>query len=559
MSELINFLSSVDDDYLIGLSNKGIVKRSYKDLEKDSVELSPDGTECIGKIGDVDVTLRMPLTESSCSCPAHGICKHIIMTIIELKKNASELPDDVRQGNDDYMEKVSSEKTPSEKAPSEKAKLHFPSIVELKKNISNKEFASILEELMSNNKPEINEGSMITVKDKATGTTVKLAFPIELSTCSCHSEKLCRHKVKAILSLQIKRGEISKEQLTEFNGELLSKEWDEQGIKAVLVDVRSVLNDIILTGASRMSPELPEALERYAIRCHSVLLADMEEKLRVLSEMTAAYQGRKAKVNAAAILNKVSEIYILTDMILKRLSNGEDISDLAGSFRSEYQDVSELHLTGMGMRHFVSDTGYEGDTVYFLEDSGQWYTYTVARPTIYDNKKRRGSYNEAPWGLPCNLQKLSGLKIVLNDGKVNSFNRLSSTSKASAYVVGESDVSGESVSEHIYNDFSKLCRDYIDMISNSSESEKLFLVKPEKIFDMNYDEVSQQLSFYMEDGVGRTLCAKLTYSTEEADAIKSLERMKRNIEKNKKKVPVFLGIIYIENGECVMYPIETFE
>ena len=44
LSELINFLSSVDDDYLIGLSNKGIVKRSYKELEKDSVELSPDCT-----------------------------------------------------------------------------------------------------------------------------------------------------------------------------------------------------------------------------------------------------------------------------------------------------------------------------------------------------------------------------------------------------------------------------------------------------------------------------------------------------------------------------------
>ena len=31
MQELINALNNTDDDYLIGLSNKGIVKRAYKD------------------------------------------------------------------------------------------------------------------------------------------------------------------------------------------------------------------------------------------------------------------------------------------------------------------------------------------------------------------------------------------------------------------------------------------------------------------------------------------------------------------------------------------------
>ena len=35
MEEVKAFVGQVDDEYLIGLSNKGIVKRAYKDLEQE--------------------------------------------------------------------------------------------------------------------------------------------------------------------------------------------------------------------------------------------------------------------------------------------------------------------------------------------------------------------------------------------------------------------------------------------------------------------------------------------------------------------------------------------
>ena len=39
MSDWQSTLQEIDDDYLIGISNKGIVKRAYKDMETISCEV----------------------------------------------------------------------------------------------------------------------------------------------------------------------------------------------------------------------------------------------------------------------------------------------------------------------------------------------------------------------------------------------------------------------------------------------------------------------------------------------------------------------------------------
>ena len=587
MRELIDFLGSIDDEYLIGLSNKGIVKRSYKDLEKEKIVLNENGTECKGVLGDTEVTVILPLSNSKCTCPAHGICKHIIMTIIALKNSKpNEIIQNEKVGNEERDNNISQtsseniedkvEKTTSADGEitnyinKPKQKHILPSIKELKKNISDKEFIKIVDELEHNDKPEIINGSIITVKDTVTDTTVKLTFPVQYSSCSCHSDKLCRHKVKAILLVRLSEGELTMKEIIKCKEETVLSEWDTNGINEVINDICKTLTELVMTGTARMSPGIPEELERLAIRCHSVQLADMERRMRVLSDTMASYQGRKARVNVSYIMKLVSEAYAIIDRIGIKLSKGEDILELVGSFRSEYEEALELHLSGMGMRHFVSDAGYEGDTIYFLEDSGKWYTYTVARPIFYEKKKRRTGFAESPWGLPCSMQKMARAKLVLKNAKANRENRLSSTSKSSAELIGESSITEELLSDNIYDDFARLWKDYMGRLKAASrgvsgvskdisETDKLFLVKPSRIYDMNFDEIKQQLVFYMEDKIGRTLYAKLTYSKEEADAIKSLERMKRNIEKKKEKLPVFLGIIYVEDGKCVMYPIETLQ
>ena len=71
MGDWESVFREIDDDYLIGISNKGIVKRAYKDMETTSCELLDSGqNEIIDaiavKVGEETVQIRMPLGESTC-------------------------------------------------------------------------------------------------------------------------------------------------------------------------------------------------------------------------------------------------------------------------------------------------------------------------------------------------------------------------------------------------------------------------------------------------------------------------------------------------------------
>ena len=78
-------LTDVDDDYLIGISNKGIVKRAYKDKEESAAEVQRLEDEAVVKVGEETVTVRFPLGESKCTCPSRSICRHVVQAILTLR------------------------------------------------------------------------------------------------------------------------------------------------------------------------------------------------------------------------------------------------------------------------------------------------------------------------------------------------------------------------------------------------------------------------------------------------------------------------------------------
>lgn len=87
MSGLISILNSVDDDYLIGISNKGTLKRAYKDKEEIEcavVHFDLEDEEAEVKTGEETVKIKVPLSESTCTCPSRSICRHVVLGILVL-------------------------------------------------------------------------------------------------------------------------------------------------------------------------------------------------------------------------------------------------------------------------------------------------------------------------------------------------------------------------------------------------------------------------------------------------------------------------------------------
>lgn len=87
---LMAMIKDVDDDYLIGLSNKGTVKRAYKDLDQEMPVVTWEEEGAKVALKEETCVIRMPLGESTCSCPSRSVCRHMITAILWLKKEASQ-------------------------------------------------------------------------------------------------------------------------------------------------------------------------------------------------------------------------------------------------------------------------------------------------------------------------------------------------------------------------------------------------------------------------------------------------------------------------------------
>lgn len=605
MSEIRNFLQGIDEEYLVGLSNKGILKRSRKDLETEKVVLEEQGEEIHGTIGEVKVILKLPLTDSVCSCPSGSTCKHVIMTILAAKDGMSgdggqenagqggaslredEKGDankeegrqetdgkDVVAGEDKVSRDADASKETGglEQRSSTAERLLKLSPEEIRKALGAKEWQPVLEQVRTQKPVKIEEGSFVTVLG-SDGLTVKLAHPLNYSTCSiCHNDKFCRHKAWAALSFLADKGGVRPEEL--IQGDEDNPDWDGADMAEVVRDARDFLKELLFVGCSRSSPETPYGLERLAIRCHGAGLATMEGKFRALSEQVKGYQERRAGMTAQGILHGLSDLYSLAKETLVAVEQGKMDRQILGVFRTEYQDIPEKTLLGVGVRQFASDTGYQGHTLYFLEeDTGIFYTYTMAMPTIYETRTHNvPARNEVPWGLPCTIAQLSRARILLKQGKANGERRLSSTSQASAELLATGAVLEGGALDFLFDDFEQLWKEYKkrlekrsdvrqgdSLTGNLPETDRLFLVRPKAILDMHYEEAAQRLVFWLQDFQGRRLRAQLTFSKQEETAIRSLERLAKKVEQGSAEVPIFFGSLYAEDGECTLYPIETLE
>lgn len=605
MDEMYQMLSQVDDDYLIGLSNKGIVKRAYKDLENAAVSVENEAAavddaakELTIFVDDVTCRLTLPIGESTCTCPSRSMCKHIVMAVIFAKgKFAGQTSDKLEAAEDASYNEIINGKEGNVKAAEETVKVteetaeatdgtvrtadgtikvtdrnsqrqkktaDFTELLEyslsaIKKQLGISKLRTIYEHIVMENKVSIEESSIVTVSLADEGMTVKLLVPPEYSTCSCHKKELCVHKGEAMLRYQLAKKKITIDGIADIIANEDEQGFDYEAVSLLADKIMDMLGEIISTGLARISPEHMESCERFAIMCHNLRLAEPEKKFRGFSDQLKLYFNRHASFRVERLLSDIA--YIYGDM--KRISkpDAKALSEIAGRLRTEYAASKPLNLIGMGYRYFKSGAGYEGITVYFIEEhTGRFYTYTSARPMYYENKrtKKMTEKEEAPWGLPFSLEQLAQSRIHLSKCKVNSEGRLSSSQETVAEYLGVRTFDAEGIRKNSFYDFAGMFQKKFSPDWEKYMEERLVLVYPEAIENAFFDNIRQQFFMLLKDSNGKYLKVRIAYSSEESYNIRYLERIYKHISDGKRKPACFLGTVYINDGELMLYPIEYY-
>ena len=535
-------LAEIDDEYLIGLTNKGIVKRAYKDKETAVVKILKLEEEAALQIDGETVILSLPLGDSKCSCPSRSICKHIISGILFLKEQTA--------CSDEDAEDITSEENTDSTDKRETLWNEIRSFPEkdLLKVMGTRRLASFLTRVGKEVRPEIEESSVFTIQLPGENITVKLLSPLEYSSCSCHKKELCVHKAEAILWCRLKAGVFSLKDLEEFQKK--DSPLDTVQIKNAAVQMKDYLEELMTTGLSRVSPDVTDSLERFAIISHNAGLADFERAFRGLGTLYQSYLSRQASFLTVDLMKKLTGLYSRVNNILETEGIAQLVKE-AGEFHADYLAVGDLDLTGITIEHFEDVSGYEGETVYFLETkTDKWYTYTVARPVFYDKRKKWGKPQkaEAPWGLNCSLENLITLRIHLMDAKCDERRRLSSSKETRGEILGTCEPDPEEFPRWYYEDFGKLFSERI-----TGQNRDLVFIQPAFCEKAVFSKTEQMLSMTLYDRQKREVILELPYSKEDARSIRYLEKIREE------EPPCFIGKVYLRDGRIRFIPVDTWK
>ena len=577
MEELKALLRQADDEYLTGLSNKGTVKRAYKDLEQEKPEAVWNAEGAQVTLKEAVCQVRIPLGSSVCSCPSRSICRHLITAVLYLKQEEENQTDaeepkspgekdgdggnaETGSGNSVVSESSTGPGTSQDDADTLRAGLEeeITSIPlnRLKQACKNKGYREFLLHMEEGEFPVIEEGSVVTVRFPWEDTVVKLLSPLAYSTCTCHRRELCTHKAQAILAFRLQKKTLTlqllKEQLKD------SEEWDFQELARAVRAMKEGIGLQLLTGLSRLSPEAAESMERLAVISHGAGLPAFESGFRSAASEYQQYFQRSPAFREEVLLERLLFLYFWACR-LEREKEPDKLRELSGSFRDAYRPVSRLHLMGIGGRNVISKAGYEGERYYFLEaEQRKWYTWTDLRPTFYEGVRRppagSGGRGQAPWGLNCSRERMAELEFYLSQAKATEDGRLSVSQDTKSEIVGGRDLSRKEIQEMIVWDYRDLLKEI-----DSEGREKPALVGAAGCREGRFDTVRQRFSMEIIDRYGRSLYVAVNYSKEEKLTIRVLERLSSRLKTQERARMVFFGIPYLEEGRLCLYPVEYFE
>lgn len=524
-------LAAADDDYLIGLSNKGTFNRAKKDLAAlQSPEMTAEGEGVRVKLGDMSCFIKAPLGESTCTCPSSAMCRHRLAAMLLLRTEASA----------------------AQPQKPEFGELRTYPAEKLGKLLGTKRLAAVLFRHESGGGPIITESSVITVEMPWHPATVRLLEPLEHSTCTCHSKTLCVHKAEALLHWQLAQKIADPAAL---RGTQTENELDLEVIRGICRSVQETLTAQLTTGLSRMPEGVCETVERMAALCHTAGLPDLERALRGLHGEYTAYFARSATFRDTALLERLSRAFRLAAAL--EHTDAKGAARLAGTFRDEYAPVGNLRLYLLGMRDFSGRSGYAGTIFYFWDrDKEGFYTFTHVRPTFYEGPPKGRSAAAAPWGLPCPLRQAWNCALDLTGAKASPGGNLSATEQCRATLLDRRNPGAVLPETRIDTDFRRLLAECSQ--AGKPELERLALVRPRRCIYVPYDRVRQVFSMQLLDDGGRDLWLEVSYKKEEAPVVDQLERLQARLERERDLRPVFFGIVYRDEDRLKLYPIEYF-
>lgn len=535
INEIKSFLPFINEEFIVSISNKGIYKRSVKDLEKarENISLAVKDTGLIEvKIEDAVVELNVNIQNSKCTCPSSSICKHIVMALLYLK----EFYDNNQDGAEEIKEEAK-EEIDETVFYEELKKLTGEKVLEL---VGKKNYNSLINSIFIRNEAVFEYGDMLTVF--IASQSVKVYFPkensIENAMCSCKEKGICSHKAYALISYLIKKGKITEEDTEYDKIEIGEKE------REIIQNLHLFISSIFDRGISGLTGNEISQAEKFYIQTYGIKLFAAADELKNLSSELGFYFSKNISFSNKRLMHILCSVYNRISAVLVTEDNRKKLM-LAGQRQEEKFNLDNIELMGLGASGGLTKRNDLLVTAYFYcKDIKTILSMSTLRP--YENSSQLGTlYNMGQvWSNDLSFKEVSMSKMTLRDAKLST-GKVSSAKSTVCSIKGKT--SEEDVQEIAVSDYSfigeELRKHKFKYFEPYSATKNIFLIKAEEIKNIEYDKIEQKLKFDSCDSNGNIITFDIKYSSVSENSIKYFEKNKTGLY-----FEYILGSISEKNG-----------
>ena len=556
LRRLRSLLKVVDDEALVSLANRGLLRRAQKDLESASPAILAveDGRVQV-QIADATVEAREVPSTCTCSCPATGICRHILSTLLYLRDSPDLAECDgpvqgalFQDGSGDTSSGVATEVVEAS-APSPAEVLGNLTDEELQKWAGKPLLRKALKVLAADLPVEIEAAGALIVRFPTRNITCRWIPSGSLAgmICSCQAENVCEHVVTAILAYQVSLG---KRQITVEQAALNESSGAPRTRSEVLASVGTVLREMLLLGLARLSAATAQRLMTLAVSAHGVDLPRLERMLKTLADEVQLALRRDAQSSSANLIAQAARVEALRTALMKSAS-----AALVGRHRSQYHDVGQITLVGLGAQRWRSKGGYHGVTVFFWDESRKnWATWSESRPVTLPGFDAAGRFRaDGPWDGCRSPQEAAQSVLRLSQACCNPQGRISGRPATRALVVGPSQPREVPGAITAWTELAARAKRLFGAgLAERNENVDVVLLVPKAWGAPFYDTLRQELVRPVVDNAGRTVNLWLPFTPENEAGVEFLEQHDPSATFG------LLGAIRLVAGQVAIQPISLF-
>lgn len=547
LTTLRGIVKTLDDDTLAALANKGLLRRAQKDLETSKPEiLSIEPGKLSLKWSDATIEIPELVAKSSCSCPATGICRHILGALVYLRDDpdVAALAQPIQKSLD-----LGAEEAPAE-LPSPEVVLANLSDDDLQKWVGKALFRKAVKALAGDPLVEIEIAGNLVIRFPTRNITCRWIPGGDFTSlvCSCQAETVCEHVVTAILAYQASLG--TREIVTEA-APLDESAGAPRTRAEVLESTGVVLRNIVSLGLARISEATRQRLITLAVSAHGVDLPRLERMLKSLADELDRMLRRDARASSANALQLATRIEALRTALAKSFTPA-----LVGQHRSQYYNVGQLTLVGVGAKQWRSGGGYHGVTVYFWDESRKgWSTWSESRPVDqpgFDPASR--FFSDGPWTGCSSPEEAARSAIKVTGAWRNAQGRISGRASTRAIITAASritDIPDPLADWTQLADRAKTL--FAGRLGDRTENQELVLLVPKAWGPPAFDSLKQELIRPVVDDNGRVLDLWLPFHAQNETAVDRLEHH------DPKQTTGVFGAIRLVAGRLCVQPISLFD